>query len=122
MPTKQQTFNTVVKALFKQNCRSASSPPDDANSRCFYRGPNESKCAAGHLIPDEKYQSKMEGISINKYNIVGKVLQEQGHDLHLCFALQSVHDKYEVEYWKEQFAEVAQRFHLEFDSSLKLGE
>jgi len=111
MPTRQQTFDTVVNALRKQGCRSIK------NERCFYRGEAGLKCAVGHLIPDEKYSPDMEGLTIyksasNSLSRVGEVIKQEGHDLILCDRLQSTHDSYEVDGWERDFRKVAKRFGL----------
>lgn len=57
--TNQELFDTVARALMAQG------GPSFQEDNCVYRNPaNGRKCAAGHLIPDEKYASWMEGKSV----------------------------------------------------------
>lgn len=53
--TMQQTFDKVSRHLFKQGRPSVS-----IGGTCLYRGPNNTRCAVGCLIPDELYQKKMD--------------------------------------------------------------
>lgn len=57
MHTKQQIFNIVVEHLFKQGIAAF----DIARDICAYRSPEGLTCAIGCLIPDEHYNSLMEG-------------------------------------------------------------
>lgn len=50
----------VVRALRKQGKPSV----DPDSTRCLYRAPDGSKCAAGHWLPDELYTPRMENRSI----------------------------------------------------------
>jgi hypothetical protein len=52
--TQQEIFDTVVRALGIQG------KPSMQGSHCMYRAADGSKCAAGHLIPDEAYKTSME--------------------------------------------------------------
>ena len=54
--TFQELFDFVGQRLVKQGTASM------VGHSCVYRGPNSTKCAFGHLIPDEKYTDKMEYI------------------------------------------------------------
>ena len=53
--TPQQTFDYVCHNLLQQGQRSV-----DDDGQCAYRGANGLKCAAGWLIPDDKYHSDFE--------------------------------------------------------------
>lgn len=55
----QKLFNDVWNGLKSQNFNRSTDKLGD----CLYRGDNNLKCAAGHIIPDELYDSDMEGIS-----------------------------------------------------------
>jgi hypothetical protein len=56
---RQDVFNRVALALLAQG-----RPSFSVDKGCMYRGPEGSKCAAGHLIPDEHYTPGLEGRSI----------------------------------------------------------
>lgn len=51
---KQEIFNEVYTKLVKQGA------PSIENGVCRYRGPNNTRCAVGWLIPDEEYQETFE--------------------------------------------------------------
>ena len=56
--TKQQIFDKVVRGLAKQGFR--QSMGGALNNVCSYRGKRDTKCAAGHLIPDRLYRKDLE--------------------------------------------------------------
>lgn len=61
----QEVFNTAAKALLDQKVPSAKHEGEGAmGTSCLYRGPNGTKCAIGHLIPDEHYNRCMEGAAV----------------------------------------------------------
>jgi len=131
MPTLQETFDTVVHHLRRQNQKSMylpvyedsfdEQPPD---MECAYRGENGLMCAAGCLIPDELYKEEFEGMSPVDYDDMRyphyhktrdeltKVFTDLGHEIKLVLALQKIHDNYEVPEWEEQFQRVADKFGL----------
>lgn len=113
MPTKQETFDTVVAHLRNQGCKS-----EDDHGNCMYRGENGTKCAAGCLIPDDAYSPTLEGSGIFQRNgemsACGTILRELGHDLHLVSELQNVHDARDVGFWEQRFAKVAERYLLQY--------
>lgn len=82
--TRQETFDTVVRAILKQG-----KPSRDAIGACYYRTHGGLKCAAGHLIPDELYDPKMEGKTVSHMDVRFAV---DGHDLGLLSRLQEAHD------------------------------
>ena len=59
--TDQDMFDYVTDAIIKQGQPSAIVIKPDGDIRCFcmYRSP-AGKCAAGHLIPDDRYKESME--------------------------------------------------------------
>lgn len=95
--TKQETFDIVVSALLKQG------RPSMDNVDCRYRAADGAKCAAGHLIPDEKYDPVIEGAACFMHNPpptpkgdrvirVMTILREEGHDPNFVRDLQGAHD------------------------------
>lgn len=88
--TKQETFDTVVRALIAQG--GPSTERTASGIRCRYRGDGGRKCAAGQLIPDDWYEEAMEGRSVSDGADIGAVLAEHGHDLCLVGDLQYRHD------------------------------
>jgi hypothetical protein len=99
--TKQGMFDTVTRHLFTQG-RPALMPEDmdrpDGMSTgmtpgsCMYRGPQETKCAVGCLIPDEKYKVELENISASDTRILAAVGADDYALLELMSDLQHVHD------------------------------
>lgn len=66
-------------------------PSIDATGACVYRGPGGLKCAVGHVIPDEVYDPKMEGLHI--YQIVsGYSLGVSVEEQRELYSLQEAHD------------------------------
>lgn len=87
--TKQETFDRVIKAVIKQG------KPAMNIHTCVYRAEDGSKCAAGHLIPDEKYvpaTMAMGVVSKISNPAVYNLIVEEGHDPELVRALQRCHD------------------------------
>ena len=89
-----EVIDFVKRHLMKQNRNSVSE-----QGFCNYRGINDTKCAAGCLIPDEDYKPSMErrlwkGL-IRAYNFTDshqKLIEE----------LQNIHDSFEVSEWAEK--------------------
>jgi hypothetical protein len=111
MATKQETFDTVVAHLRKQGCKARND-----KAECCYRTGDGKMCAAGCLIPDAKYDPKMEkhGVPTNAQNassanvLIAKALESEGHDLLLVRDLQGVHDNREVSDWECYFESTAE--------------
>jgi hypothetical protein len=88
--TKQETFDIVARHLLTQN-KKAYGPYYTAfgkNNGCVYRSPDGLKCAAGCLIPDDKYHSDLEG-----------EIAKLGHDANFVRRLQLIHDNTAEEDW-----------------------
>lgn len=119
MPTRQETFDTVARHLLTQGCRS-----EDGDGNCRYRGLDGLKCAAGCLIPDEKYYVALEGKALVVDGRLGTLdvhtLEQQyalrealeGHDVDLVTELQLLHDLNDVSEWADALRETARRYAL----------
>lgn len=59
--TLQEAFNHICRSLLVAPHPSAHSRPLGTTS-CLYRGSNDTKCALGHLIPDNLYDRNMEDL------------------------------------------------------------
>lgn len=70
MMTRQEIFNKAYAGLRDQGF--VRSVVGEYN--CRYRGPNNTKCAFGHLIPDEQYNTMLEGF-MSDYLLTGKVTE-----------------------------------------------
>lgn len=85
--TQQEIFDTVVRALGKQG-----KPALDERGKCLYRAPDGSKCAAGHLIPDDVYKRSMEFQTIRKVIADTPELKHLAPNSNILMDLQSAHD------------------------------
>jgi hypothetical protein len=128
--TAQQIFDHVTVHLLtqmKQSMthvnRTAMGGSDDGSKTipiltCAYRGDDGTKCAVGSLIPDELYSRSLEGMCISSAD-VRTVLARVGivhHDqLWLVGMLQTVHDSWAPERWRDELRIVALRTRLTFN-------
>lgn len=100
---KQETFDTVVAHLLKQNAQAK-----DSEGNCMYRIGNMS-CAIGCLIPDSLYTISMEDKIVDVLYIEDNPLEDyiKQFDLELLCHLQRVHDyadqDHEADTIKESF-------------------
>jgi hypothetical protein len=92
MLTQQEIFNRVYTGLKAQGFKRSLSGPDDAVSRCRYRGEDGLKCAIGHLIPDEKYEEGLEGLCASVVE-VRNASGTSGIDWNFLDDLQVCHDE-----------------------------
>lgn len=133
---KQEVFDTVVNHLRQQKSCSTTKFSDvpgfavsvtltEGETICAYRGENNTKCAAGCLIPDEVYGKWMEGMNISaivnakhprmfitpaQEVLVNKTAESLNHlkpHLILIADLQRTHDDIPVEDWENEFQELA---------------
>lgn len=112
MPSKQETFDTVVAHLRKQGRAAVS-----AAGACRYRSDEGDKCAVGCLIPDERYRPLFEGKRVDPddpSDHLTILLTELGHSLSLCQSLQHVHDRMNPSHWEKGFRIVARDHHLTY--------
>ena len=80
----------------------------------MYRGDNGTKCAAGCLIPDSKYEPRFEGCTINWTDqlvvpfeelrfttqsavMLRRIIASEGHDPDFVRELQSLHDEENID-------------------------
>jgi len=100
--TRQEVFDYVVTNLYEQGCKSLSK-----DGSCAYRGPEGAKCAAGWLIPDEEYNTSLEG---SGWGALVKSLKVPKNHSELVIALQEAHDLEPTEYWGDCFVRIAKEF------------
>lgn len=115
MNKTQEMFNRSVKGLMDQGMVKSSAPRTATSSvnTCMYRGPNNTKCAAGHLIEDEDYDPDMENkpinIVVNMYrdlkSFVGMV--HNPNLLAMVGQLQKVHDHKKPLEWLSEWYKIA---------------
>jgi hypothetical protein len=53
----QHAFDLALQGIRKQNYARSTK-----GSSCLYRGPNNCRCALGHMIPNSLYSKSMEGM------------------------------------------------------------
>lgn len=101
--TEQEVFDIVSRHLITQNKKS------DGGGFCAYRNPDGLKCAAGALIPDEHYNSSLEGCSW--YELVAKNKVPSDHSV-IIDELQMIHDGTEPTEWEQELRTLAETFNL----------
>ncbi len=107
--TSQEIFDTSVTALLKQGRRSVK-----PSGYCMFRGPNGTKCAVGHLIPDDDYDPRMDqtlgedGLG-NSYTLE-LVAQKLETGQSFLFGLQRCHDKSSDTNFDSDFRHLARAF------------
>ena len=105
--TKQDIFNTAANGLLKQGKKSMD------RSSCMYRGQNGLKCAIGMLMPDNLYDSIMEGQSANESDVM-KTLNVPYTAEYADFLnhLQGVHDECPPYEWDRELVNFAHHYDL----------
>lgn len=111
---KQEIFDKVYDALLKQGVASI-----DSNGSCMYRGPNGTKCAIGHLIPDELFEHDFNYADICDLpkNVFEYFEVESDEDFIFLRNLQIAHDIHlalTIESFTEKMREIASKYNLEF--------
>lgn len=107
--TRQEIYDKVKAHLLAQG-RRALQP--GSKSACVYRAPNGDKCAAGMLIADEHYSPDLEGSSAYYNNSVNDALRKSGVPeewLSFVAELQTIHDAYSPEEWREELENLARK-------------
>ena len=111
----QTILNVVTRHLLKQNRKSERQP-----GMCLYRGPDNTSCAVGCLIPPAMYYVGMEGCSVDalleRYPEVSDLLGVS--NIELLKYLQNTHDCFCVENWPERLRIIAQGLSLELPAEL----
>jgi hypothetical protein len=86
--TRQEMFNRAAQGILAQGCASY----DTDRQACMYRGPNNTKCAIGYLMPDGKYSFSLEYIA--PYNKdVQKAAGIKWNQADFAVRLQQCHDE-----------------------------
>ena len=116
----QWVYNRVRDHLLKQGCRAIEA------GMCRYRGPNDTACAAGCLIRDDKYSPDLENHSVT---FEPKVWEAISQSLNLklgdninpsnekllqdgVIALQAIHDHDDIRSWPDNLRRFAARHDL----------
>ena len=115
MMTPQEIFDKVARHMLTQKCKAM------VEGNCMYRTPEGLRCAAGCLIPDDKYRPDMEGVlwgssRINPLNgnrdSTEIIASEIGHR-ELVGQLQMIHDEVTVEDWRSAIDGIAAAYELD---------
>lgn len=128
--TRQEIFTKVLTALRAQGVASY----DASGDGCQYRGPNGTKCAVGHLIPDDFPIGTWEG---KRASALGNEVFEAmnvGHneDLEFLEALQYTHDDHmpkpgvtfgepDLLRWEREMQNIAERYNLTYPEDAEVA-
>lgn len=121
---RQEAFNRAVAGLWAQKAFSMAVMPDmdpDDYMACAYRGLNGTKCAVGHLIPDDRYDAAFENQtpSMHDERVRNAIDPELGvidyHDASFLGSMQSslhdsLHTELDGEWNDDAFRDVVDRF------------
>ena len=109
----QKVFDKVATHLLTQKL----SAQEYGGGNCYYRY-HGLKCAIGALIPDEVYDSKIEGGSVAQQKVYELIPEElrpvpgDGGDMRCYSALQRIHDRMKVGSWPRWLYAYASAFEL----------
>ena len=115
MPPRQETLETAVRHMRKQNRKS-----EDSQGTSKLKNSDGAMCPVGVLIPSERYSPLLEGWPVKEYDTkgnkqptpLGDLIVELGHDLDLVEALENIHDLKPVSLWEQSFRRLARKFSL----------
>lgn len=88
MITRQEIFDLAWKGLKAQGFEKSYDP----SFGCLYRGPEGRRCAIGHVIPDDRYATTLEGKSPLTIE-VSSAANLSENDTSFADDLQMCHDK-----------------------------
>lgn len=107
--TAQEVFDYIANHLFTQNIKAY----DDNAGTCRYKF-NNLKCAAGCLIPDEKYDLKMDDSIMSGWFTIIKNFNLPTNHMYLIWHLQTIHDHNFPSIWYDKLKECAESYDLEW--------
>lgn len=117
----QRVFNVTVPHLMAQGVRSIRD--DEGFPVCQYRGPNHTMCAIGVLIPDVKYQPRLESLSVNASEVLDSLGEQYSPEIFrqtypnsVLRRLQTIHDDNPPVRWEYLLREYALEHGLIFPS------
>ncbi len=104
--TKQEAFSKAYLGMAGQKWMQSK----DSNGSCLYRGPDNLKCAAGHVLDNGEFR---EGHGITTGSVGGQVLSKYGSEaIFLLSQLQYIHDTSCGEDMKKKFEAQAKSLKL----------
>jgi len=123
--TLQEIFDYGVDFLRKQNAKSSIilttrgeggllTPQEHYRYRTEQPDGRVFRCGAGCFLPDERYDSNMEGWAVVNFRNRFFNYEPAGRKMELLQALQRKHDQYDIEEWEDQWKNVAKEFELTY--------
>jgi len=122
VPTPQEAFDHIVRAARQTGYVRSW----DRNDNCRYRGPHETRCLVGHILPDSEYVAAFEGHPVEALAVEGIPAgapfadwgepTDIGAPLWLLIEMQSCHDEVEPEHWEREFQRIAADAGLEYQA------
>ena len=106
--TKQEVYDYIANHLLTQNKKCLK------EKQCLYHH-NELRCAAGCLIPEDKYDPDIE--ETNWDGLTSWGFAPSNHR-YLIEDLQIIHDSEEPKDWREKIIEVDKKHKLNYDNYL----
>jgi hypothetical protein len=100
----QEVYDFVVRHLRTQKKRSVMKESSIETETCAYRSPEGLMCAAGCLIPDERYSPSFEGLG---WRLVVTRYGFSNEHYPLIRWLQAVHDNCHAKDWEEALSSEA---------------
>lgn len=109
--TDQEVFDKVAVHLLTQRKKSFCEGDGPRLVGCMYRNPEGLRCAVGVLIPDNRYNPNLEGVTADN-PIVVDALEGICSNIGLLMELQCIHDSLPVVEWARELRRVAKFFGL----------
>ncbi len=109
---RQEMLDKVISRA-KLGVKSNDGVEDNGNT-CLYRTKDGNRCFVGELILDEKYSPHIENEEIGK-DVIEMIPGATNSDLNFLRDLQSIHDNYLVEEWKDEIHTLADKYNLSFN-------
>lgn len=108
---RQEAFEKAYKGIVAQGCRSHD------GVFCVYRGPNDTKCAVGHLLTDEQIEKhaikNSDGALYFPRALTDELLPNDNNGKYFLAGLQAVHDGMEsLDDFKARATEFAKSHNL----------
>ena len=116
--TNQEILNKAVKGLASQGFERSMWP--DGKPGCAYHGDKGRKCAVGWLIPDEKYEARIEGRGVYDVRLLLGLSEFNDDQVPFLEQLQLAHDRAPLpETMKMYLSAVCARYELTVPEELK---
>jgi hypothetical protein len=128
--TLQEAFEKAARGMLTQK-KKALTPGmiHGSEGKCVLRAPDGSKCAVGHILPDECYDPVFDtrdaaGITSLLFDFpeVFKAWKNDSRLESLLTDLQSTHDSYTVREWPARLLSTCEEYRLQWPSDLPKPE